>query len=75
MAYPAQTVEGEIVQVVEKRVGDGTNSINTTILVSDDGRMFAPTPNGLRVVEIAVEDGGAADAEVSEDADEVPVED
>jgi hypothetical protein len=73
MAYPAQTVEGETIQVVEKRVGDGTNSINTTVLVADDGRLFAPTPNGLRVVEIAVEDDGA-DADVSEVETAVPVE-
>lgn len=72
MPYPAQTIDGEIVSVVEKRVGDGANSIYTTVLVAEDGRLFAPTRNGLRIVEIAAEDSGS---EPVSETTEPPVED
>lgn len=74
--YPALTVGGETVTIVEKRIeGSADRPMKSTILVDEDGNEYRPSANGLRLVPVDSEmsTGSAeADAEVpgSEDDDD-----
>jgi hypothetical protein len=51
--YPAETVDGETVRITGKVTGTGQAARETQILVSEDGRYFAPT-KGNKVEEVSI---------------------
>ena len=55
MGYPARTIDGETVNVVEKRIEDGSRAMESTVLVADDGREFGLTGNGLVLTPIGAD--------------------
>ena len=50
--YPAQTTEGETVNIVSKEVVAADDAHSSTILKSEDGRTFAPAKQGGLIEEI-----------------------
>jgi hypothetical protein len=59
MSYPAETTEGETVQIVKKETVDASSAHASTILTAADGRTFAPAKTGGLIEEITaiVEEG------------------